>query len=57
MDALHTMSERENDKEFDGLILSITKIVIDSLNEKEILKASIGFSTPYFFFTSGIIIA
>lgn len=42
IDTLHTMSERENDKEFDGLILSITKIVIDSLNEEEIINATDG---------------
>lgn len=42
LESLHTMSERDNDKEFDGLIQSITKIVIDSLNEKEITNATDG---------------
>ena len=32
--------EQENDqKEFDGLIQSITKLIIDSLNEKQLVKA------------------
>ena len=40
LESLHTMSVRDNDKEFDALIQSVTKIVIDSLNEKEITKAT-----------------
>lgn len=36
--SLHTMFSQNNNLEFDGLIQSITKIVIDSLNEKEIIK-------------------
>ena len=44
-ESLHTMSELRNDKEFDGLIQSITKIVIDSLNEKEITNATDGSNT------------
>lgn len=40
LESLHTMLERDNDKEFDGLIQSITKIIIDSLNEKEITNTT-----------------
>lgn len=36
--ALHSMSVAENDKEFDSLILSIVRLLIDSLNESKILK-------------------
>ena len=36
---LHLMGQDDDQKEFDGLIQSITKLVIDSLNEKELVKA------------------
>lgn len=36
---LHLMGQDYDQKEFDGLIQSITKLVIDSLNEKELVKA------------------
>lgn len=36
--SIHRMFERNNDQEFDDLVLSIVKIFIDSLNEKELVK-------------------
>ena len=36
---LHLMGQDDDQKEFDGLIQSITKLVIDSLNEKELVKS------------------
>ncbi|MCL5772317.1 MAG: hypothetical protein M1479_08595 [Actinobacteria bacterium] len=35
----HLLTSENNDKEFDGQILAITKIIIDSLNEKELQKS------------------
>lgn len=37
--AIHSMAVDENDKEYDSLILSIVRLIIDSLNEGKILKA------------------
>ena len=37
-ETLHLMGEVDNQKEFDGLIQSITKLVIDSLNEKQLVQ-------------------
>jgi hypothetical protein len=37
--ALHLMGQDNDQKEFDGLIQSITKLVIDSLDEKQLVKA------------------
>lgn len=39
LEALHIMTNDDNQEEFDGLILSITKLLIESLNEKELVKA------------------
>ena len=36
--SLHLLTSNDNDKEFDEQILSLTKIFIDSLNEKELVK-------------------
>ena len=33
------MGQENDQKEFDGLIQSITKLIIDSLNEKQLVKA------------------
>ncbi len=38
-EALHLMGQENDQKEFDGLIQSITKLLIDSLNEKQLVKA------------------
>lgn len=38
-ETLHVMGQNDDQKEFDGLIQSITKLVIDSLNEKQLVKA------------------
>ena len=38
-EALHLMGQENDQKEFDGLIQSITKLIIDSLNEKQLVKA------------------
>lgn len=38
-ETLHLMGQDDDQKEFDGLIQSITKLVIDSLNEKQLVKA------------------
>lgn len=38
-ETLHLMGQDDDQKEFDGLIQSITKLVIDSLNEKELVKS------------------
>ena len=38
-ETLHLMGQENDQKEFDGLIQSITKLLIDSLNEKELVKA------------------
>lgn len=38
-EALHLMGLDNDQKEFDGLIQSITKLLIDSLNEKQLVKA------------------
>jgi len=35
--SLHTMGKEDDQKEFDGLIQSVTKLVIDSLNEKKLV--------------------
>lgn len=35
---LHSMNELNNDSVFDGTVLAFTKVTIDSLNEKELLK-------------------
>ena len=37
-ETLHLMGQNNDQKEFDGLIQSITKLVIDSLNEKQLVK-------------------
>ncbi len=36
--SLHVLTSEDNDKEFDEQVLSLTKIFIDSLNEKELTK-------------------
>ena len=38
-ETLHLMGQENDQKEFDGLIQSITKLLIDSLNEKQLVKA------------------
>lgn len=38
-ETLHLMGQENDQKEFDGLIQSITKLIIDSLNEKQLVKA------------------
>lgn len=38
-ESLHLMGQSNDQKEFDGLIQSITKLIIDSLNEKQLVKA------------------
>lgn len=38
-EALHLMGATDDQKEFDGLIQSITKLLIDSLNEKQLVNA------------------
>lgn len=38
-EALHLMGQDDDQKDFDGQIQSITKLVIDSLNEKQLVKA------------------
>ena len=36
--SLHLLTSEDNDKEFDEQVLALTKIFIDSLNEKELIK-------------------
>ena len=38
-ESLHLMGQDNDQKEFDGLIQSITKLLIDSLNEKQLVNA------------------
>ncbi|MCA6079761.1 MAG: hypothetical protein LE169_02565 [Endomicrobium sp.] len=38
LEALHLLTSQDNRKEFDEQILALTKIFIDSLNEKELVK-------------------
>ena len=38
-ETLHLMGQDNDQKEFDGLILSMTKLLIDSLNERQLVKA------------------
>ena len=38
-ETLHLMGQENDQKEFDGQIQSITKLLIDSLNEKQLVKA------------------
>ena len=37
-DELHSMNELNNDSTFDNLILAFTKVVIDSINEKQLIN-------------------